>query len=151
MYDRILVPTDGSDGTTRAVDQAVDLAATFDATLHTIYVVDNTSLPADVSAGSILEALERTGEEATGSVVTAAESADVKVESDVLHGTPHRTIVEYAEDNDIDLIVMGTHGRSGLDRYLLGSVTEKVVRLARIPVLTVRMTADDAVDPEELA
>ncbi|MDY6818941.1 MAG: universal stress protein [Halobacteriales archaeon] len=150
MYDQILVPTDGSDGTSRAVDQAVDLAATFDATLHTIYVVDNASLPPDVSAGSILEALERTGEEATDSVVTMAESAGVDVKSEVLHGTPYRTIVEYAEEADIDLIVMGTHGRSGLGRYLLGSVTEKVVRIAEVPVLTVRMTDDDAPEPEEL-
>ena len=65
--------------------------------------------------------------------------AGVPVETAVLSGKPHKRIREYADDRDVDLIVMGTHGRTGLDRYLLGSVTEKVVRTADQPVLTVRM------------
>ncbi|MFC6755914.1 MULTISPECIES: universal stress protein [Haloarcula] len=63
----------------------------------------------------------------------------VPVETAVLSGDPSKRIREYADDNDVDLIVMGTHGRTGVDRYLLGSVTEKVVRTADQPVLTVRM------------
>ena len=61
------------------------------------------------------------------------------VVTETREGVPHDTILEYAEEADVDVVVMGTHGRSGLDRYLLGSVTERVVRSAEVPVLTVRM------------
>ena len=61
----------------------------------------------------------------------------------VLEGTPHRAILEYTDEHHIDLIVMGTHGRTGLDRYLLGSVAEKVVRLFEVPVLTTRLAQPD--------
>lgn len=64
---------------------------------------------------------------------------DVSVETAVVRGTPYRTILDYADEEGVDLIVMGTHGHTGLDRYLLGSVTEKIVRTADQPVLTVRM------------
>ena len=69
----------------------------------------------------------------------ADDVSGVPVETAVLGGTPHRRIRDYADAHDVDLVVMGTHGRTGLDRYLLGSVTEKVVRTADQPVLTVRM------------
>jgi nucleotide-binding universal stress UspA family protein len=73
-------------------------------------------------------------------VEDAAESIeDVSVETAVVSGTPYRGILDYADESGIDLIVMGTHGRTGVDRYLLGSVTEKIVRTADVPVLTVRM------------
>jgi nucleotide-binding universal stress UspA family protein len=74
-------------------------------------------------------------------VETAAESVgdDVAVETVVLDGNPYERILDYAEESDADLIVMGTHGRTGVDRYLLGSVTEKIVRTSDVPVLTVRM------------
>ena len=65
--------------------------------------------------------------------------SDVPIETAVLSGDPYKRIREYADENEVDLIVMGTHGRTGVDRYLLGSVTEKVVRTADQPVLTVRM------------
>lgn len=70
----------------------------------------------------------------------AAELDDVPVTTAVERGDPYRRILDYADSVDADLIVMGTHGRTGLDRYLLGSVTEKVVRTADAPVLTVRFT-----------
>ena len=66
---------------------------------------------------------------------------DVSVETVVLSGDPYKRIREHADEQDVDLIVMGTHGRTGLDRYLLGSVTEKVVRTADVPVLTARLEA----------
>ncbi|MDS0281375.1 universal stress protein [Haloarcula onubensis] len=69
----------------------------------------------------------------------AAGIDDVAVETAVVPGTPYRAILDYADEHGVDLIVMGTHGRTGLDRYLLGSVTEKVIRTADQPVLTVRM------------
>jgi nucleotide-binding universal stress UspA family protein len=57
----------------------------------------------------------------------------------MVHGTPHTAILDYAEEHGVDLVVMGTHGRRGFDRFLLGSVTEKVVRTASVPVMTVRV------------
>lgn len=64
------------------------------------------------------------------------------IEGVVAQGTPHQAILDHIDEHDIDLVVMGTHGRTGLDRYLLGSITEKVVRLSDAPVLTVRMPAE---------
>ena len=147
MYDDILVPTDGSDGTDKAAEHALDIAEKYDATAHVVYVVNTSAystLPADSNWESITAALEDEGKTATGEIVERMHDADVDAVPSVEEGIPHKTILEYADNNDIDLIVMGTHGKSGLDRLLLGSVTEKVVRASEVPVLTVRM-----VDGEE--
>lgn len=133
----ILVPTDGSDAVEAAVEQGVELARRFEAILHTVYVVEPT-YTTDVGIDEILTALEEHGEEATAAVVDPADAVGIDAVSEVRTGTPHREILGYVEENDIDLIVMGTHGRTGLERYLLGSVTEKIVRLSDVPVLTVR-------------
>ena len=140
MYDSILVPTDGSETAAEAVIHALDLATQYDATLHVLSVVDPrqfSTVGADPS--SVLAAVEEGAREAVEEVGAPATETDVPVETAVRRGSPARTITEYATDNDVDLVVMGTHGRSGLDRYLLGSVTERVVRTAPVPVLTVRL------------
>lgn len=147
MYDDILVPTDGSEGTNKAVEHALDIAKKYDATAHVVYVVNTSAystLPADSNWESITAALEDEGKQATSEVVEEMQDAGANAVPSVEEGIPHKTILEYADNNDIDLIVMGTHGKSGLDRLLLGSVTEKVVRASKVPVLTVRM-----VDGEE--
>jgi nucleotide-binding universal stress UspA family protein len=144
MYDRILVPTDGSEGTEGAVDHAIDLATTYDAALHALYVVD-TNVHVDGSAAGTFDAIESAGRRAVDEVLERAEAAGVEtVEGAVVEGTPHRAILDYADEHAVDLVVMGTHGRTGLDRYLLGSVAEKVVRLSDAPVLTVRIPADSS-------
>ncbi|SHG85005.1 universal stress protein [Halobaculum gomorrense] len=145
MYNDILVPTDGSPAADAAVEHAVTLAARFDATLHALYVVDATAY-SGIEAGTdiVAEALETEGEDAVARISTAADEADIPVVEAVVSGIAYRSILEYADDHDIDMIVMGTHGRRGLDRYLLGSVTERVVRSANQPVLTVRHSEDDA-------
>jgi nucleotide-binding universal stress UspA family protein len=139
MYDQILVPTDGSPAADAAIEHAIDLASRYDARVHALYVVDGSAYSTlEAGAEIVVEALESEGEEATERVSKAAEEAGVEVVSSVVNGTAYRTIREYVEDNGIDLVVMGTHGRQGLDRYLLGSVTERVVRTSDVPVLTVR-------------
>lgn len=149
MYERILVPTDGSIGVERAVEHAIDLARTYDAELHALYVVNVASLSAEVNSRAVTENFEELGERATEAVAEQAADAGIEdVTTEVVHGIPHRTILEYAGDNDVDLVVMGTHGRTGLDRYLLGSVTERVVRTSDVPVLTVRTREDDTSDEE---
>ena len=144
MYEQILLPTDGSEGTRGAVEHAINLATTYDAALHTIYVVD-TNVGIDASVPGTLDTLEEAGENAIDDVIQQAEAAGVKTtEGVVARGTPHQAILDYIDEHDIDLVVMGTHGRTGLDRYLLGSITEKVVRLSDAPVLTVRMPAESS-------
>jgi len=134
--DAILVPTDGSDCSEAAAAHAVDLATATGAALHVVHVVDVGVLPTDGS-GAVLDELRRAGRDALDSVVDRAERADVStVRASVLSGTPYRAITDYAEAEGVDLVVMGTHGRTGFDRYLLGSVTERVVRLSDRPVLT---------------
>ncbi|WP_231184131.1 universal stress protein [Haladaptatus sp. DYF46] len=138
MYDDILVPTDGSESATEAVRNAVELATQFDATIHALYVIDIGAMWPDAYEGNVLNDLETRGKAAVERVRELAEEEGVAVTDDVVTGGhPHRMILDYADENDIDCIVMGTHGRRGLDRYLLGSVTERVVRLADVPVLTV--------------
>ena len=138
MYERILVPIDGSETAAAAADHAIELARAFDAEIHPVYVVE-TNVGPTTGLVDVLEALEEAGEEAVEAVrERAAEAGIDRVDGGVLRGTPHRAILDYADAHDVDLIVMGTHGRTGLDRYLLGSIAERVVRLADVPVLTVR-------------
>lgn len=143
MYDRILLPTDGSQGNSRAVEQAMELAAQSDAQLHVLFVVEDIPYAPEMMDGQVEARLREIGEEAISDIRQRADDADVAVETVIEDGTPHQSILEYAEEAGMDLIVMGTHGRSGLDRYLLGSVTERVVRGADTPVLTVRVDGDD--------
>lgn len=138
MYRRILVPTDGSEGSRAAVEHAIDLAKSFDAALHTLHVIDTDVVP-DAEMVDVFDAFHEAGEQAVNSVVDEAEAAGLEtVEASIAQGTAHQAILDYVENRDIDLVVMGTHGRTGLDRYLLGSVTEKVVRASDTPVLTIR-------------
>jgi nucleotide-binding universal stress UspA family protein len=144
MYDRILLPTDGSQGSNRAVDQALELAAETGAELHVLFVVEELPYAPEMMDGEIEARLRAIGEEAIEAIRERAETADVPLETAIEDGVPHQSILEYTEDEAIDLVVMGTQGRSGLDRYLLGSVAERVVRGSKAPVLTVRV--DDMPD-----
>ena len=144
MYEEILVPTDGSPASETAIDHAIDIAGRYEARLHALYVVDSGAYSAlEAGAEVVVEALQSEGERATERVVGAADDAGVEVTGTVATGTAYRSIHDYVDEHGIDMIVMGTHGRKGLDRYLLGSVTERVVRTADVPVLTVRQPADE--------
>lgn len=148
MFDRILIPTDGSDPTKSAVDMALNLAEVHDATLHVLYIVDQPTSVSGMGEGfaglnDLLDALEERGQQATKAIIKQARERNIETTAAVRRGNPHNDILSYAEDNDIDVIVMGTHGRTGVKRALLGSVTENVVRHSEIPVLTVHR------DPEE--
>lgn len=140
MYEHVLLPTDGSEAAANAADEAFAVALNNDATLHVLFVVDETAGPLNVRGSDTqFDQLEADGEEAVQDLTERAEQAGVDaITSSVRQGTPYQVILDYAEEN-CDLIVMGTHGRSGLDRHLLGSVTEKVVRRANVSVLTVRI------------
>jgi nucleotide-binding universal stress UspA family protein len=139
MYETVLLPTDGSRPADYACDYAFDLAERYDATLHAVYVVDTTAFAVpDVDTSIIIQGFEREGQEALDAIATAAEGRDIPVKTAILHGSPADEVLDYAEDHDIDCIVMGTHGRRGLSRMLLGSTTSRVLRAAEMPVLVVR-------------
>lgn len=144
MYDAILVPTDGSVGSERVLEHAADLAGVHGATLHLLYVVNTASfanLPMESSFEGIAVTLEQEGETALGDAASTVERVDpdVEMEQHIREGAPATEIVDYASSADCDLIAMGTHGRGGINRLLLGSVAERVVRNASAPVLTVRV------------
>jgi len=144
MYDNILVPTDGSAASEGAVDHAIELAKQYDATLHALYVVDTGAYSSmEVGSDIVIEALQEEGNQAVDRVANRAEDAGVAVETSVRTGIAHRSIVEYVSEEEIDLVVMGTHGRTGVGRFLLGSVAEKVVRTADAPVMTVRADEEE--------
>lgn len=143
MYDRILLPTDGSRGNDRAVEQAIALADMTGAELHVLFVAEDVAYAPEMMDGQVQAKLRQIGKDVIEEIRERADATGVHLETAIENGVPHREILEYADSEGIDLIVMGTHGRSGLDRYLLGSVTERVVRAAEAPVLTVRMNDDD--------
>lgn len=144
MYSHVLLPTDGSEAATGAADEAFAVATNNDAALHVLFVVDETAGPLNVRGGDErFEQAEAEGEEIVDELTEQAEQAGVEdVVQSVQRGTPYEVILDYADEN-ADLIIMGTHGRSGLDRQLLGSVTEKVVRRANPSVLTVRIADEN--------
>ncbi|MFB1064029.1 universal stress protein [Natrinema sp. H-ect4] len=150
MYQDILVPTDGSDGTRRSLTHGLAIAERFDATIHALSVVPEGplgTLQTDEAIPAAERAVERIEAEAT--------REGVDVETAVEQGVPHEAILAYADDHGIDMIVMGTQGRTGLDRVLVGSVTERIVRMADIPVVTVRLNdeirIEDADEAAEIA
>lgn len=148
MYDRILVPVDGSEPSERAVSEAINLARSFDADLVFLYVVDVEAVSIDSYAGDVLERLEAHGKEAVANAEERADDAGVTAVTVVREGIPHRVITDVANEEDASMVVMGTHGRTGLGHVLLGSVTERVIRSSPVPVLTVRAETDGETDEE---
>ena len=141
--ESILVPTDGSACANRALDHAAALAVETDAALHIVHVVDVSVVARDIDATPVLDALEVAGERALEAATSRATDAGVtSVQASVVSGRPNRSVCTYAETQDIDLVVMGTHGRTGLSEKLLGSVTERVVRESPVPVITLRAVED---------
>lgn len=139
-YKRIMVATDGSRPARKAIESGIGIAKLSGAKIYAVYVV----VPTTHSARDFgwekaaMEHFRNEGKRATGFVEETAKAADIEVESVLLEGHPADEIVKFAEQNDIEMIVMGTLGKTGLDRFLLGSVAENVVRHSKIPVLVVR-------------
>jgi universal stress protein A len=140
---RILVPTDFSTTADAALDFAKSIARTFGASLHLVHVFEDpvvaggfpeafAPLPPNMRAALIDDANTQLANR-----VSDAERERFKATTKVVGGLGAAAIVEYAQEHDIDLIVMGTHGRTGMAHLLIGSVAERVVRLAPCPVLTV--------------
>ncbi|MFB6097197.1 MAG: universal stress protein [Haloferacaceae archaeon] len=143
MYDRILLPVAGDEtdaAVAAATERASDLAAQYGAELVILSVVDSGVVDVLGERNALFEDVRGDGESRAAATVEAVADRvgpDVQVRPVVGRGTPHRRIVEEADDHDCDLIVMATHGRSGVAHGVLGSVTERVLRTAQTPVLAV--------------
>ncbi|WP_276248378.1 universal stress protein [Haladaptatus sp. YSMS36] len=143
MYENILFPVDESEDSREILRHVGELANWADATVHLLFVADTTRDSVTVVENTVVDALVEEGEDIVEDAGKTLSARGVEYETDVVQGNPAPTIVEYAERYGHDLIVMATHGRTGLSRYLHGSVSEKVVRLASVPVLTARMQPDE--------
>jgi universal stress protein A len=145
----ILAPTDFSDYSKEAINDALELAQTFGAKLSLLHVVELPSSPIEefvpsTMGGDLLDDLERRASAELAQVLPQAQEATIEVRRAVVMGSPFRKIIETAEAEHVDLIVMATHGRTGLRHLVMGSVAERVVRTAPCPVLTIRPAAAQA-------
>lgn len=141
LYRNIVIATDGSRNTRRAISYGVELAKLSGATVYALYVVDTMSTISEnwtIGRDTIYNIMKSDGEKAVSEVRTIGEASGVEVREVVLDGCPSNEIIKFAESNNADLIVMGTLGVSGLEKFLIGSVAEKVVRGSKVPVLVVR-------------
>jgi nucleotide-binding universal stress UspA family protein len=143
MYDRILVPTDGGEQALRAAEHGRYLAGVFDATLDVLHVLDDRGVAGTPGKGEATDDtptdLEASGRRAIADARERGPS-DRPVRTALRRGTPAEEVLSYVDEFDVDLVVMGTHGRTGVDRFVTGSVTEQVIRHAPVPVVTVRVT-----------
>lgn len=140
MYERVLLPTDGSDAARRGVEHGLEVAAANGANVCALYVVDETvhgRTPGLSSYELPIEQVEENGRAIVESVAETAERIGLAVEPYCLRGVPHETIVSFADEHGVDLIVMGKRGGGGATYPHLGSVTDRVLRLSDVPVLPV--------------
>jgi nucleotide-binding universal stress UspA family protein len=138
---KILIPTDGSDHSMRAAEYGIGIAKRLGAEVVGVYVIDTVVLNrlAEVSERENVEReLKQDGQRYINYIVGLAEKQGVKVDSVILKGHPFEEIILLTKELSIDLITMGTLGRHGADRILIGSVAERVIEFARCPVLVVK-------------
>lgn len=142
MYDDILFPTDGSDPAEPVLEYALQIASEHEGTIHVLNVADIGPDGVTTSRGEGIDALEEDGERIVTDAAQRASDHGVSVVSAVLQGDPYKTIVDYSQRSSVDCIVMPTHGRRGIHRFLLGSVTERVINTAEVPVIAVNPDRD---------
>lgn len=143
MYDDILLPTDGSSGTIKALEHALAIGTPNDATVHVLYVIDKRHAMAapEETKDEIRQSQEVEANRAVDEAQVRIEDEGLACETAILEGIPHKTICEFATDEGIDLIVMGTHGKTGPEQIAtLGSTTERVVKNCDVPVLVVDLS-----------
>lgn len=136
----ILLPTDFSEPSLKATEYALSLAHRFDATLHLMHVIEDPVVYLPMFESYPLptkQQFETYAQDRLENWIADDDGEGLKIEIEWRHGKPHIEVIDYASDNRIDLIILGTHGRGAAAHLLLGSVAEKVVRKAPCPVLTV--------------
>lgn len=148
MYDAILLPVAPGAEENDAVPHAISLAERYDATVYVVSAIDTVAKTLrGPQAGAFAERVESAAEDRVEAVSAELEAAGVDVVGNVIHGEPLEVIRNAIADTGADIVVMPSHTRSGIQRVLLGSVTEKVVRTAPVPVVTVPI-ADKAEQSE---
>jgi len=138
---KILVPTDGSDYSVRAAEYGVDIAKMLSAQIVVVYVIDQVVIDQISKAterDSVERELKENGQRYVNYVLSLAQKEGVKSSSLLVKGTPYEQIVHLARELSIDLIVMGTYGRRGTERVLIGSVAQRVIEYAPCPVLVIK-------------
>lgn len=138
--DRVLAPVDLSDQSALIVDHAAELASAYDASLDVLHVIEQVAYPDAYGVDPLAVSLPEVQDRAQGALQDLADRVTnvETVRTHAIAGYAAHDIVDFAEDNDVGLIVMATHGRTGLKRFLIGSVAEKVVRKAPCPVFTLK-------------
>lgn len=149
MYQKILVPIDGSDTSARGLTEAMKLAKDQTAKIRLIHVVNElmviASYEGSIYSGELIQALRDGGQKVLDKAKAQVAAAGIQVEAELLEahgGQAGHAIVKDAERSHADIIVLGTHGRRGLSRLVMGSDAEQVVRQAMVPVLLVRKPGD---------
>lgn len=140
-FKHILVPTDFSPSSSRAIELAIEMATQFDSELTLLHVWELPSYPymgLMIGAGEITSNVEKAATECLATKLKDVQSRLPRAKSMLRMGLPWQQIVDTLEESKSDLLIMGTHGRRGLEHLIMGSVAEKVVRLSPVPVLTVR-------------
>ena len=139
---RILIATDGSKSAEHATALGIKIAKQYGAKVYAVYIINVTASDAilidEAWAAEECEACEKTGHRVTSSVVEKAKFAGLGAEPIILKGSPADEILKFADKHAVDIIIVGSLGKSGIERFALGSVSEKVVRHAKVPVLVVR-------------
>lgn len=131
MFKRILVPSDGSEHATKAADKAIQLAKILDAEIVAVHVIDEKLIQP-------FEVLEEEGMEILHQIQKKGESAGVEVSEVLLLGNPWHDMKKISNKTEADLIVIASHGRTGLEKILMGSVAENTLKTADIPVLLIK-------------
>ena len=142
MYERVLFPTDGSEPAESVLEYALQIASEHEATLHVLNVADTNQNALDRLGSDVVDALVQAGETIVEEATQRAAERGVPAVSAVRRGDPHSAIIDYSEQEAVDCLVMPTHGRRGLQRFLLGSVTERVINTATVPVVAVNPERD---------
>ena len=144
MYDKILIPVDGSEVSNHAVEEGLRLGKELHSKVILLHIVDVSllSMPEAETGvanfGPIRQSFMDIGKKLLAGFVTKAQEAGVAVETVLAEGDVHDEIIGRAKEKNADLIIMGTHGRRGLNRLILGSVAESVARMAHCAVLLIR-------------
>ncbi len=139
LFEKILIATDGSEKNKSAIEEAVKIARVCGSTVYAVYVMDEGLMKSAIEVPIAEDLYKRIREEGEKAVNWVKENAQgVNLETFILSGRPARAITEFAEQKKVDLIVVGTQGKSGIERFLLGSVADEIIRTAGCPVLTIR-------------
>ena len=145
MYERILVPLDGSKLAEQALPHAAAHAVRFGAEIVLLKVLGPLPEPSMAGRGVVRSAevaSARLAQDYLEDVAAGLQKQGIPIQVETIEGKPYLEIIRFAEENEIDLIVMSTRGHSGLSRWLLGSVTDRVVRGATVPLLLVQVRGE---------